>query len=85
MNQPIQQLMPVNMPDDDEVDLATYLDILFDNRWLIISIALVITLLGAAYAFIAKPIYEANILIQVEDSPNSSKNILGDMSSMFDV
>ena len=85
MNQPIQQLMPVNIPDDDEIDLATYLDILFDNRWLIISIALVITLLGTAYAFIAKPIYEANILIQVEDSPNSSKNLLGDVSSMFDV
>ncbi|MDY7545663.1 polysaccharide biosynthesis tyrosine autokinase [Glaciimonas sp. CA11.2] len=85
MNQPIQQLIPVNIPDDDEIDLATYLDILFDNRWLIIGIALVITLLGTAYAFIAKPIYEANILIQVEDSPNSSKNILGDMSAMFDV
>lgn len=85
MNQPIQQLVPINIPDDDEIDLATYLDILFDNRWLIVSIALVIALLGASYAFIAKPIYEANILIQVEDSPNSSKNILGDMSSMFDV
>ena len=85
MNQPIQQLVPINVPDDDEVDLATYLDILFDNRWLIISIALVITLLGTAYAFIAKPVYEANILIQVEDSPTSSKNILGDMASLFDV
>ncbi len=73
------------MQDDDELDLATYLDILFVNRWLIIGIALAITLLGTAYAFIAKPIYEANILIQVEDSPNSSKNILGDLSSMFDV
>ncbi|MGS0742805.1 polysaccharide biosynthesis tyrosine autokinase [Glaciimonas sp. GG7] len=85
MNQPIQHLVPINTQDDDEVELATYLDILFDNRWLIVSIALFITLLGAAYAFIAKPIYEANILIQVEDSPNSSKNILGDMASMFDV
>ena len=85
MNQPIQQLAPINMQDDDEIDLASYLDILFDNRWLIGSIALVISLLGIAYAFMAKPVYEANILIHVEDSPNSSKNILGDMSSMFDV
>lgn len=85
MNQPIQQLVPISVPDDDEIDLASYLDTLFDHRWLIASIALVITLLGAAYAFMAKPIYEANVLIQVEDSPNSSKNILGDLSSMFDV
>lgn len=86
MNQPIQQqLVPIDVPDDDEINLASYLDILFDHRWLIASIALVISLLGAAYAFMAKPIYEANILIQVEDSPNSSKNILGDLSSMFDV
>ena len=85
MNQPIQQLVPINTPDDDEIDLATYLDILLDNCWLIASITLVIALLGTAYAFIAKPIYEANMMVQVEDSPNSSKNILGDMSSMFDV
>lgn len=85
MNQPIQQLVPINVPDDDEIDLATYLDTLFDHRWLIASIALVITLLGAAYAFMAKPIYEANMVVQVEDSPTSSSNILGSMSSMFDV
>lgn len=86
MNQPIQQqLVPIDVPDDDGIDLATYLDTLFDHRWLIASIALVISLLGAAYAFMVKPIYQANMVIQVEDSPNSSKNILGDMSSMFDV
>lgn len=71
--------------DDDAVNLAAYLDLLFDNRWLITMIALAVTLLGAAYAFVAKPIYEANILVQVEDSASSSKNILGDMASMFDL
>lgn len=86
MNQPIQQLVPINLQDDgdDESKLATYLDFLLDHRGLIAGIALAITLLGVAYAFIAKPIYEANILIQVEDSPNSSKSIMGDLSSMFD-
>ena len=84
MNQPLQQ--PVqNTQDDDEIDLASYLDIFFDHRWLIASIALVVTLLGIGYALIAKPIYEANMMIQVEDSPSSSSNILGSMSSMFDV
>ena len=71
--------------DDDSINLASYLDLLYDNRWLITIIALAVTLLGSAYAFMAKPVYEANILVQVEDSASSSKNILGDMASMFDL
>jgi tyrosine-protein kinase Etk/Wzc len=71
--------------DDDSIDLAAYLDLLFDNRWLIISIALAVTLIGAAYAFVTTPVYEANILVQVEDTASSSKNLLGDLSSVFDV
>ena len=82
MAQPIAQSYE---QDDDTLDLANYLDVLLDSRWLIASIALVITLLGAGYAFLATPIYQANILIQVEDSASSSKNILGDMASMFDL
>jgi len=85
MNQPNQQPAPFNMQDEDEIDLASLLDTLFDHRWLIVGIALGITLLGVAYAFMAKPVYEANFLVQVEDSPTSSKNILGDVASLFDV
>lgn len=85
MNQPNQQPVPSNMQDEDEIDLASLLDTLFDHRWLIVGIALGITLLGVAYAFMAKPVYQANFLVQVEDSPTSSKNILGDMASLFDV
>jgi tyrosine-protein kinase Etk/Wzc len=73
------------MQDDNEIDLASYLDIFFDHRWLIASITLVVSLLGIIYALAAKPVYEANMIIQVEDSPSSSKNILGDMSAMFNV
>jgi tyrosine-protein kinase Etk/Wzc len=85
MNQPNQQSAPFNMQDEDEIDLASLLDTLFDHRWLIVGIALGITLLGVAYAFMAKPVYQANFLVQVEDSPTSSKNILGDVASLFDV
>lgn len=79
------QQIQAQAQDDDAIDLVSYMDLIFDHRWLIGSIALAVTLLGAAYAFMSKPIYEANILIQVEDNPNSSKNILGEMASMFDV
>jgi tyrosine-protein kinase Etk/Wzc len=75
----------VSDQDDDTIELAFYLDLLFDNRWLIIGIAFVVAMLGAAYSVIATPIYEANISVQVEDSASSSKNVLGDLSSVFDL
>jgi tyrosine-protein kinase Etk/Wzc len=71
---------------DEEVELASYLDILWESRWLIATIAIVVTLLGAAYAFITTPVYQASMLIHVEEeTQRESKNILGDLSSMFDV
>ncbi|MEO8417813.1 MAG: polysaccharide biosynthesis tyrosine autokinase [Methylophilaceae bacterium] len=85
MNQSVLQLAQSFEQEDDEIDLASLLDVLIDTRWLIAAIALVVSLIGAAYAFMATPIYQANILVQVEDSASSSKNILGDMSSMFDL
>lgn len=68
-----------------DIDLREYLDILFDSRWLIAVIALVTFVLGTAYAFLAKPVFETNLLIQVEDSATSAKSFLGDAASLFDV
>lgn len=83
---PIQQSVPGSMQDDDEIEFATYLNILFDHRWLIVKIALAVTLLGIVYAFVAKPLYEASILIHVEEERrNDSKNILGEMAALVAV
>lgn len=72
-------------PPDDEIDLVRYLDVLIASRWLILTIASVVMVLGIAYAFLARPVYQADILIQVEDNPNSANSLLGDVSSLFDV
>ncbi|MEM5430277.1 polysaccharide biosynthesis tyrosine autokinase [Cupriavidus oxalaticus] len=72
-------------PAEDEIDLVKYLDVLLASRWMIISIAAVILALGVAYAFLARPEYEADILVQVEDSPADAKSLLGDVSNLFDV
>lgn len=72
-------------PPEDEIDLVHYLDVLLTSRWLIASIAGVVLALGIAYAFLARPVYQADILVQVEDNPNSAKSLLGDVSSLFDV
>src|SRR3990167_4579016 len=86
MNQPIMQPAPTMVHYEEEIEISTYLDILSDNRWFIAKIVLLVFLCGVAYAFLTKPIYEATMLIHVEeDKPNTSKNILGDISSLFDV
>lgn len=71
--------------DDDEINLQEYWDILVDSRWLIAAITALAVVLGSAYALIAKPVYESNLLIQVEDSAGSAKSFLGEAASLFDV
>lgn len=79
------QTPPSYLPEDEGGGMAAYLNVIRDNRWLILSIALVVTVLGVSYAFLASPVYQANMLIHVEENtPNASKNILGEMSSMFE-
>lgn len=85
----LSQPAPTIKQEEEEVDLKAYFNVLADSRWLIFWIALTTVLLGVAYAFLSKPVYEANMMIQVEqENPNATKNptnILGEMSSMFEV
>jgi len=66
-------------------DLKGYLHTLYDNRWLIGGITAFITLVAVLYALVAMPVFEANLMIHVEEeSPNASKNILSEASSLFE-
>jgi len=73
--------------DDDNgvVHLSEYLDILIDRKWLVIAVTAIAVALGVAYALLSKPIYQTNLLIQVEDSAPDAKSFLGDTGSLFDV
>ncbi|MGU7783023.1 polysaccharide biosynthesis tyrosine autokinase [Burkholderia sp. PU8-34] len=70
-----------------EIDFASILDVLLDNRLLIAAISAVFILAGGLYALLATPIYESNIMVQIEDSPDASaaKDLLGSVSAMFDI
>ena len=48
-----------------------YVDLLLDNRKLIASVTAVALLLGAGYALFGTRVYEANVLIQLEDAERS--------------
>jgi tyrosine-protein kinase Etk/Wzc len=73
------------MENNDEINLAEYWDIVVDNRWLIAAVTALAVAIGGAYAFLAKPVYESNLLIQVEDSTGSAKSFLGEAASLFEV
>lgn len=70
---------------DDEVHLSEYVDILVDRKWLVMCVALVVLALGVAYATFSTPVYQSNLLIQVEDSAPDAKGFLGDATNLFDV
>jgi tyrosine-protein kinase Etk/Wzc len=71
--------------DEDGIDLVEYWDIIFDNRWVIAGITALALVIGVGYAALTRPIYESNLLIQVEDSAGSTKNLFGDAANLFDV
>ena len=76
---------PLIFSDDSEADLSSYLNMLIEQRWLILGIALLISLLGVSYAFVARPQYEASLLVHVEEKgQREPKNILGEAGSMID-
>jgi tyrosine-protein kinase Etk/Wzc len=73
------------MHEDTETELSGYLHVLYRNRWLIAATALIVTLLGVVFAYVQKPVYEANMLIHVEEAaPGQAKNVLGETASVFD-
>ncbi|MDM0090595.1 MULTISPECIES: polysaccharide biosynthesis tyrosine autokinase [unclassified Variovorax] len=70
---------------DDEINLSEYADILLDRKWLVAGVTAAAVALGAAYALLSTPVYQSNLLVQVEDSAPDAKGFLGDSASLFDV
>lgn len=78
------------LPDDDsdEINLLDLLDVVLDSRWLIAAVTAVALLVGGAYAFLTTPVYEANTLIQVEESKpggGAATSALGEAASLFEI
>jgi tyrosine-protein kinase Etk/Wzc len=69
-----------------DVEVSALLDMLI-IEWRRIAVTVIaVVLLACAYLVITRPVYQASILVQVEDNVDSSaKSLLGDISSLFDV
>ena len=73
----------------DELRLSDYLGAVLASWRIIATVTLVVTLLGAAYAFLAPPVYRADAVIQVTESQpgannGNNANAVQTVSQMFD-
>ena len=87
-SQPVPAVDAQQPQDNDEINLLELFDVVLDSRWLIVAVTLAILLIGGAYAFLSTPIYEANTLIQVEESKpggGAASSALGEAASLFEI
>ncbi|MBT2332541.1 polysaccharide biosynthesis tyrosine autokinase [Variovorax paradoxus] len=85
MNAHWQPLIPAPLDpaasDHPPSKLREHVDLLLDSRWTIVKITAVALLIGAAYTMFGPRVYEANVLIQVEDAERSGGTLVGDSAS----
>mgnify|MGYP005851772179 FL=1 len=70
-------------PDDDEIDLGHLFHILWQNKWKIIGITSVFTILAAIVAIMSTPIYESNATLMIKQSQNSYSQTGSDLSGLL--
>ena len=78
----------IQNPQDDEINLIDLLDVVLDSRWLIAAITALALLVGVGYALLSTPIFEANTLVQVEETKaggGAASSALGEAASLFDI
>ncbi|AGW92510.1 polysaccharide biosynthesis tyrosine autokinase [Cupriavidus sp. DF5525] len=69
------------------IDLTAYLDVLMRYRWSFLATVALVVGVGLAYAFLARPVYRSDVMVQVEESNstgNTSKLTAG-ISPVFDL
>lgn len=68
---------------DDDVDVGEYIAVLSESKGVVVLVALVVSLLAVGYAFLARPTYVVDALIQVESDKKSLDSALGDMGDLL--
>jgi tyrosine-protein kinase Etk/Wzc len=78
-----QQMVNHSPEIEDDLDLGKMLSMLWASRWVIVSFTLVTCALGIIYLMAARPVYEANGLVQVEQDSKHMSSALGDFATLF--
>ena len=72
-------------PTVNRPGILDYVHLMADNRRMISRIVALALLLGGLAALAIRPVYEANLLIQIADSAGPVKNFFGDAANVFDI
>ncbi len=54
---------PLNPALSQEIDFSSVLKILWEQKWVVIGVASIVTLIAAVYAFMSTPVYEARAYV----------------------
>ncbi|HUH59187.1 MAG TPA: polysaccharide biosynthesis tyrosine autokinase [Candidimonas sp.] len=86
---PLQPPVPIGpaAQRDDDINFLGIIDTLLNSRWLIAGTLMIFLLAGGAYALLRPPVYQADVLIQVEQNQPSQNpnNILGELATVFNI
>jgi tyrosine-protein kinase Etk/Wzc len=85
---PTLRPIPPERPDSEDVDFVNFLRTIADARRLILAVTLIALVLGGLYIYFGQPIYQADTLIQVEQSQNntnSNDSVLSQLNAAFNV
>ncbi|CAB3758240.1 polysaccharide biosynthesis tyrosine autokinase [Paraburkholderia solisilvae] len=85
MTQRDLQLETIDADSPQGSHVGSFIDLLYHNRGLIAAVTSCFALIGVSYAMLAEPVYQSDILVQVEENQSSARNLLSDVSSMFAV
>jgi tyrosine-protein kinase Etk/Wzc len=77
-----QSLVSARQPNDDEVSIRELLDMVWSGKWVVLAIALAVTLLSVIYALTAQPIYQAEGLVQVEQEKSALGSSMDQISAL---
>ncbi|ELC7323632.1 polysaccharide biosynthesis tyrosine autokinase [Stenotrophomonas maltophilia] len=77
----MRKQMESRVPKDDEIDLRELLGVLLDRKWLIIVATALFFVVGVLYALLARPVYQAQAMVQVESKVPSIPG-LADLASL---
>ncbi|WP_292967887.1 polysaccharide biosynthesis tyrosine autokinase [Nitrosomonas sp.] len=68
----------------EEIDLSELLDVLIDNKKLIITMTFITCVMGAALSFLSRPIYKADSLLQIRENTQSMADQLDSLTNFFE-
>ena len=69
--------------EDGELDLSQLVSTLWSGRWTIVAFVAAACVLGILYLIAARPVFESNGMVQVEQNAKSMGGGMGDLASLF--